>query len=213
MSVLKIEDVPAHAAGARPADCHRTYRCHTDDHPVYLAHIPRNCMKPATFVALEAARTGDFVLEPTRRWIPMTWQVIDTSSGHRIGSLKRQVFGKIDWHVRDARDRPCGQFVGHYNPRHWLLRLGDVLFSSTRPDGYRIVINGTVAARMEQERRPAAADAPPKTGLRKWLGKILVDMDWVIRKIEGHDNTIDPRLLFAGVVLLELISRDTSAPD
>ena len=208
--VFRIQAVPSHAAGERPRGSHSTYRFHEDETPVYVAHIFPHCMKPCRFVSLAPARADDFVLRPSRRWLPMRWRVEAHASGALIGSLRRQLLGRVDWHLRDADDAPVARFVGRHDPRFWLWRFGDIFFGDRTPDGYEIVAGSTVAARMEREARAPAPDAPRKTGVRKWLGKVLVDKDWVIRECAAPARAIDPRLLYAGVVLLERISRDAS---
>ena len=215
MSVLRIQRLAGKAAGDRPKGYNRSYRFLRDDVPIYQCHAYRWCMKPCEFSPLDAGQAEKFVLRSSRPFMPMTWIVEDKESALRHGSLKRKLFGKVDWRLRDAGGKQIATVVGRYERRSWLFRLWIVRFidfflGARLPDSYEIVSNGEILATIAREAHPQHEPVKTKRGVANLLGKVLVEKDWVVREVSGKEGRLDHRLLLCGVVLLEQISRDVS---
>lgn len=145
--------------------------------------------------------------------MPMAWIVEEKGSRLRHGTLKRKLFGKVDWKLYDTKGRQLAVFMGFYKRHFWLIRFIDFFMGSNLPYRYELVSNGETLASMEKKHRPDSDPARKKGILARFLGRILVNMDWVIKEADGKEGRLDHRLILSGAVLLNLISRDISSLD
>jgi hypothetical protein len=196
-------------AGNRPKGSIGSYRFYRDEVPLSQCHVNRWCTKPTEFISLSDNEDSKFILRPKRLLMPFTW-IVEDCRGQLCGSLKRRLIGKTSWRIRNAHSQEIGRFRDRYNPRFWLFRIFDCLFGN-RPDGYEIIGNGSIVARMERENRLENPSPEKQGGIRGFVGKVLKEKDWVIREQANAEGRIDYRLLLAGAVLLVNISQDISS--
>lgn len=211
MSVYRVQRLSRREAGERPKGYTRSYRFYEEDKPLYQGHCNRWCTKPCEFDAANHSASTGFALEPTRNVMPTTWQVVEGGNRRLIGSLRRKILGRVDWHIRGADGKKLGVFRGRHDPRFWLFRLGDFFFSGDLADVYEILADHKPVAMMERENSITQSSEGPKSGIARVIGAVLPAMDWVIREEGGSEGRIDHRLLLAGVVLLDGISRDLAS--
>lgn len=213
MSVFRVQQLSSSEAGERPKGYHNSYRFLRDDVPIYQGHAYHSCMKPCEFYSLDERRGSGFVLKPSRPFIPMTWIVEEKGSRLCHGTLKRKLFGKVDWKVYDTKGRQLAVIKGFYKRRFRLIRFIDFFMSGNLPYRYELVSHGETLATMEREHRPDSDPIRKKGILAKFLGRILVNMDWVIKETDTKEGLLNHRLILSGAVLLDLISRDISSVD
>jgi hypothetical protein len=213
MSVLRIQRLSSREAGGRPKGYISSYRFLRDDVPIYQCHAYRSCMKPSEFTSLDGRQQAGFVLKPSRQILPTTWIVEEKSGRLRHGTLKRKLFGKVDWKLRDAEGRQLAVFVGFYERRFWLIRFIDFFMGSNFPYRYELISNGETLATMGKEQRPDSGPVQNKRIFAKLLGKALVNMDWVVRDTNDNEGRVDHRLILSGAVLLNQVNRDISGSD
>jgi hypothetical protein len=209
MSMFRMQRIYGKDMGELPKGYTGSYRFFRDEVPFSQCHINRWCMKPTEFISMNDNETDRFTLRPRRRLMPFTW-IVEDCRGQVCGSLKRKLLGKTSWIVRDTHSREIGRFRDRYNPRFRLFRIGDWFFG-IRPDGYEIIADGKIVARMERENRPEDPQQNKPKGIRGLVGRVLRGKDWVIREEVSAACRLDYRLLLSGAILLESISRDVSA--
>jgi hypothetical protein len=208
MAMFRMQRVYGKDAGKLPKGYTGSFRFFRGESPLSRCDANRWCMKPTEFIPLNDDETNRFTLRPKRRVLPFTW-IIENTRGRLCGSLKRKLMGKTSWRIRGADHREIGRFRNRYNARFWPFRLIE-RFLGVRPDGYEIVMNGQIVARMERENRPENTSEKKPKGLRGLIGRAFRGKDWVIREEADAEGRIDYRLLLSGALLLESLSRDDS---
>ncbi len=122
--------------------------------------------------------------------ISATYDVVDSTSGEKVGALKREGLKSVlkdEWTILDAGDAQ----IGKVRERSWLMAILTRVLGGLIPQTYDIDVGGTLVATMKQNANPfvvkIALDLSPNTkGLLD--GRLGIAAAILMCAIEGKQN-------------------------
>ena len=156
------------------------------------------CLKAPTVYHSYDGASQNFRMMAKGKLLNATYY-LDDAQGTRFATLTRKGLG-FRWKVLGEDDQEMARFIDPSSRKEAFFRE---LFSAL-PDGYALVSGEDLIALIQNEKLPAKIQPRPGNIVGKILGKVLKSTGLTLRLEPSYVSAWDPRILLAGLTLLQV---------